>query len=112
MAITKISLLLVLLLYLTSVNFFHHIHFVDGEIILHSHLHADDKETTPVHPHTSAELEMIQHLMTVEISEFALPIFSLPKFRDKAVTLLFELYTFKKKNVQRDSFFLRPPPVL
>ncbi|MDR3059233.1 MAG: hypothetical protein LBU84_13990 [Prevotella sp.] len=109
-ATLKAGLLLVLILYLTSVNLFHHVHIVDGEVILHSHLYSGEK--TSAHSHTSAELKMIQHLMTVEVSEFAPPTFSFTKFRNEVTILVLKFYSFEKKNILKDSFFLRPPPVL
>lgn len=111
-ATLKAGLLLVLILYLTSVNLFHHIHIVEGKVILHSHLYSGQEDKSPVHTHTNAEMKLIQHLMTVEITGSAYPTHSIIKFQNKPVTIFPEIHRSVKVTVLKDNFFLRPPPVL
>lgn len=111
-AVLKTGLLSVFVLYLTSVNLFHHIHIIDGQIVLHSHLYSGQKDKAPLHAHTNAEMQLIQHLMNVETTGSALPYYYITNFQEKPVTLYQETVQSVKLAVLPNKFFLRPPPIL
>lgn len=108
----KVGLSFIFILYLISVNLFHHVHIVDGQIILHSHLYTGQEGTSAEHSHTKAEIQLIQHLMNVETAGSTLPIYVIIKFQNKPIRLFTQAYQSIVISVAEKSFFLRPPPVV
>ncbi len=59
-----LSLMLVCLFtgYYVGVNFFVHVHWVDGKAVVHSHPYSDGSSSEPGHSHTSCDADCIRQL--------------------------------------------------
>ncbi|MDR0824052.1 MAG: hypothetical protein LBN74_03095 [Prevotella sp.] len=111
-ATLKVGLLLVLILYLFSTNFFYHIHIIDGEMILHSHPYSAKNANSPIHSHTGTELNLVQQLMHFEVSGSIVPSYFIAEFQNKPVILLSKVYQSAKIEASKTDFRLRAPPIL
>lgn len=112
LTVSKFGLLIVTVLYLGSINFFHHIHKIDDTMILHSHPYKKGCDGKPAHTHTKTELQLIQHLSAFEIIDLSASIIDLSIPFVKPVILLTNSGVVLHFQYQRGCFLLRPPPFL
>lgn len=112
LAISKFGLLIVTVLYLGSINFFHHIHKIDDTMILRSHPYKKGCDGKPAHTHTKTELQLIQHLSAFEVIDLSASIIDLNIPAVKPVVLLANSSAVLHFQYQRGCFLLRPPPFL
>ena len=109
----KMVLLVILFFYLSSTSLFLHVHYVDGQPLVHSHpYHKDGKNGQSGHTHDCAELILIQRVSTFDITDSIIPDFSFGIFcfhpqyllSAKEISIPFKSPIF--------NFSLRAPPYL
>lgn len=93
---------------MAGITMFYHVHFIDGERVVHSHPYAE-KPDTGNHRHTTAEIETIAHLS--QLLMLAATLFTLAKVS----ALLLAKYKQTNQEIvcvaDIKGYHLRAPPV-
>ena len=110
-----IAFLAIILSYFSTTTFCSHIHIIDGEVIIHSHIFIDDDNNSDnnqpaTHNHTNKEIQLIQTLSVFHSTDSITPCIEigLPYRNTHYIEIPQE--TIAAKTYYREGYYLRPPP--
>lgn len=112
-----IAFLVIIISYFSTTTFCSHIHIIDGELIIHSHIFVegnndDGTDTGSKHQHTQNEIQIIQILSVFHSTDNVVQIIEIGRPLSKVYNLEIPVEITESKQYTPRSYYLRPPPVI